>query len=52
MLARTLNETFAETRDAVRSRIKTFLADVPSMSGAESGPNLLQAAELPLSSET
>jgi eukaryotic-like serine/threonine-protein kinase len=44
-LARLLNETFAETRDAVRSRIKTFLAEAPVIT--DSGPNLIRAAELP-----
>ena len=45
-LARMLNEMFAETRDAVRARIKTFLGEVPSLSGSASSPNLAQAAEL------
>jgi serine/threonine protein kinase len=46
-LARMLNDGFAETRDAVRARIKTFLAEVPvRISGATSTPDLAQAAEL------
>ena len=45
-LAGTLNEAFAETRDAVRARIKAFIAEVPPTSGSTSAPNLAQAAEL------
>ena len=37
---------FAETRDSVRARIKSFIAEVPAGSGAESASNLAQAAEL------
>jgi serine/threonine protein kinase len=45
-LARLMNDTFAETRDAVRARIKAFVADMPSQpSGAHSTPDLAQAAE-------
>jgi serine/threonine protein kinase len=43
-LARLLDEAFAETRDAVRARIKTFLAEINS--STTSAPNLLQAAEV------
>ena len=45
-LARMMNDQFAETRDAVRARIKTFLAELPTGTGAASAPNLAQAADL------
>jgi serine/threonine protein kinase len=45
-LARMMNDLFAETRDAVRARIKTFLAELPASGSAASAPNLAQAAEL------
>jgi eukaryotic-like serine/threonine-protein kinase len=45
-LARALDETFAQTRDVVRARIKEFLADGSAKFEAASEPNLAQAAEL------
>jgi hypothetical protein len=45
-LARALDETFAQARDAVRARIKAFLADGSGRFAAASEPNLAQAAEL------
>ena len=46
-LARLVNDTFAETRDAVRARIKAFVADMPaSPSGVHSTPDLAEAADL------
>jgi len=46
-VARIVNETFAETRDGVRARIKAFLAELPEpTSGVTSTPDLAEAADL------
>jgi serine/threonine protein kinase len=46
-LARLVNDGFAQTRDAIRSRIKTFLAQFPTRAAdSPSAPDLVQAAEL------
>jgi serine/threonine protein kinase len=45
-LARMLNERFADTRDAVRARIKTFLGETSPSSGSTPASSLTRAADL------
>jgi serine/threonine-protein kinase len=46
-LARMLNDQFAETRDSVRARIKSFLTDVANLEDTPNMPGLTHSGELP-----
>jgi serine/threonine-protein kinase len=46
-LVRLLNDLFAETRDGVRARIKSFLANIANLEDTPNIPGLMHSGELP-----